>query len=192
MRRSFRKSLQLLPVPIAQALLSSETALLVHLSVHQRETSVIRLASCNSRAEAKAGETEDSIRSQSTLYVSLPLDVTREATPLSGASESESSSSVSALAPQYIDGSKVGGRPLSGANLQPLSPTRSISGTHQSLSSSFTASYMSPLLLVAQHAMIAFTTASSVTYSSIAIRMAAAHRFRTLRSSASGHASICH
>ena len=41
---------------------------------------------------------------------------------------------------------------------------------------SFTASYMSPLLLVAQHAMIAFTTASSVTYSSIAIRMAAAHR----------------
>ena len=72
MRRSFRKSLQLLPVPIAQALLSSETALLVHLSVHQRETSVIRLASCNSRAEAKAGETEDSIRSQSTLYVSLP------------------------------------------------------------------------------------------------------------------------
>ena len=103
MRRSLRKSLQLLPVPISQALLSSETALLVHRSVHQRETSVIRLASCNSRAEAKAGESEDSIRSQSTLYVSLPLDVTREATPLSGASESESSSSVSALAPQYTD-----------------------------------------------------------------------------------------
>ena len=91
MRRSFRKSLQLLPVPIAQALLSSETALLVHLSVHQRETSVIRLASCNSRAEAKAGETEDSIRSQSTLYVSLPLALPVSLPLLAGLGRAEGS-----------------------------------------------------------------------------------------------------